>query len=165
MKKLLLHAWLIAAGVLFALVLAACAPKGVTTTGKGQALATQTPASGRTPASSATATSTQPGGSPGGTLPSDIPAYPGARFLNERSQGNTTFYFYSSTDSPPKIFQFYQQEMPQNGWTAVKEPVPSTDPLGVYTKGQRSVMFQFTLPGAPVNGHPTPTTFSIIVTG
>lgn len=156
MKKQSLPIRLWTAGALLMLALVACAPNGAATTGSSQTNATATPG--------ATATSTQPGGS-SGTLPSDIPVYPSAHFLRAGTQGNETFYFYMSPDTPAKIFQFYQQQLPKNGWTRSNQPMPTNDPLGVYTKGQRKVMFEFTLTGAPVSGHPLPTAFSIIVSG
>lgn len=163
MKQRSLPIWLGAAGVVLALALAACAPGG-TLSGNSRSEATGTPGATATHAPGPTATSTQPGGS-SGTLPSDIPAYPGARFLRATSQGSATFYFYTSTESAVKIIQFYQQQMPKDGWTLSRQPTPTSDPVGVYSKGQQHVMFQFTQPGAPVSVHALPTTFAIIVSG
>jgi hypothetical protein len=116
--------WL-AASALLLLALAACAPNGGSTTG-----------------GASTATATSRPGTAGAQLPSDIPAYPGAHYLNGESHSATGVYIFTTSDSPQKVLAFYQNAMPQQGWTAARVPVPAADPVEQYSKGQRHAMIE-----------------------
>ena len=70
-----------------------------------------------------TATSTQPAR---GGLPSDIPIYPGARFIGNPSASQASFQAPATQET---ISTFYQQQMPQNGWKTIQ--VQDNGPDGI----------------------------------
>lgn len=154
-----------AIGILLAVMLAACAPNGATTTGgSNPASAVTGTATSATHSPTAPATGT-PGSAPA-SLPSDIPTYPGAHFLKSGTQGTMTIYFFTSQDSFAKVITFYQQQMPKYGWRERPMPTPATDPLGDYIKGQRHALIENRAPTPPASAHGSgPTAFSITVSG
>lgn len=63
---------------------------------------------------SVTATATQPAR---GGLPSDIPIYPGAKFIGNPSASQASFQAPATQEA---LSTFYQQQMPQNGWKTLQ---------------------------------------------
>jgi hypothetical protein len=151
--------------LLLAVMLAACAPNGTTTTGSSKPSTAVTGVATPTTQSTTTPTTGTPGSAPA-SLPSDIPAYPGAQLLKSGTEGSMTVYFFTSQDSFEQVMAFYQQQMPKYGWRERPVPTPTADPLGDYVKGQRHALIESRTPSPPASAHGSgPTTFSITVSG
>jgi ABC-type phosphate transport system substrate-binding protein len=84
--------------------------------------------SGALPPLTLTPTATQPAR---GGLPSDIPIYPGARFIGNPSASQASFQAPATQEA---LSTYYQQQMPQNGWTTVQ----------VQDNGQDGIILTFT---------------------
>lgn len=119
--------------ILLLLALAACAPGATTTTPGSEATNTTT---AQSEATSTTTTTT------GAQLPSDIPAYPGAHYLQGVVHGSSAVYIFTTSDSPEKVLAFYQQAMPAQGWSPTSTRVLPNDPIRQFSKGARHTMVQ-----------------------
>jgi ABC-type phosphate transport system substrate-binding protein len=84
--------------------------------------------SGALPPLTLTPTATQPAR---GGLPGDIPIYPGARFIGNPSSSQASFQAPATQEA---LSTYYQQQMPQNGWTTVQ----------VQDHGQDGIILTFT---------------------
>src|SRR5579885_372506 len=84
--------------------------------------------SGALPPLTVTQTATQPAR---GGLPGDIPIYPGARFIGNPSSSQASFQAPATQEA---LSTYYQQQMPQNGWTTVQ----------VQDHGQDGIILTFT---------------------
>ena len=157
MSKTVLR-WLVGTSVLLlALALAACAPNGgATTTTGSQPSSTATTSS---PVNTPTATSTTGATS---SLPGDIPAYPGAHLSSSSTQNGIQTHLYTTPDSAAKVLNFYNQQMPANGWSKQQANGGVANVLE-FTKGQQRAVISAIVP-LPTGGTDL-TTFSIAVNG
>lgn len=158
MNKTVLRVLVSTSGLVLALMLAACAPNGTTTTTTTGSQPTSTTTAGSAP-DTPTATATTGAAS---SLPSDIPAYPGAKLSSTGVEDGATTYLYTTTDSLAKVLNFYKQQMPANGWSEQQENGGVANVLE-FTKDPRRAIVSAMVP-LPTGGTDL-TTFSIAVTG
>ena len=158
MSKTVLR-WLVGASVLLlALALAACAPNGATTTTTGS----QPPSAATTSSSVNTPTATATTGGTTSSLPGGIPVYPGAKLSSSSAQNGVTTYLYTTSDTLAKVLDFYNQQMPANGWSKQQANGGVANVLE-FTKGQQRAVISAMVP-LPTDGADL-TTFSIAVSG
>lgn len=143
--------------LLLALALAACAPNGGTTTTGGQPSSTAATSS---PVNTPTATATTGGTT--SSLPGGIPVYPGAKLSSSSAQNGVTTYLYTTSDTLAKVLDFYNQQMPANGWSKQQANGGVANVLE-FTKGQQRAVISVLVP-LPTDGADL-TTFSIAVSG
>ncbi len=152
MNKTVLRLLVSTSGLLLVLMLVACAPSGTTT-------GSQPP--GTTTPSSAVDTATATTGA-ASALPSDIPAYPGAKLSSTGVEDGAKTYLYTTTDSIAKVLNFYKQQMPANGWSEQQENGGVANVLE-FTKDPRRAIVSAMEP-LPTSGSDL-TKFSIAVSG
>lgn len=143
--------------LLLALALAACAPNGGTTTTGGQPSSTAATSS---PVNTPTATATTGGTT--SSLPGGIPVYPGAKLSSSSAQNGVTTYLYTTSDTLARVLDFYNQQMPANGWSKQQANGGVANVLE-FTKGQQRAVISAMVP-LPTDGADL-TTFSIAVSG
>lgn len=148
--------------VLLALALEACAPNGATTTTGSQPPSAATTSSGATSSPVNTPTSTATTDGTTSSLPGGIPVYPGAKLSSSSAQNGVTTYLYTTSDTLAKVLDFYNQQMPANGWSKQQANGGVANVLE-FTKGQQRAVISAMVP-LPTDGADL-TTFSIAVSG
>jgi hypothetical protein len=111
MSKPLWRLVVFASSLLLALLLAACAPYGTSSTGS------QPPGTGTTNGLVNTPDAWATTSGMSSTLPGDIPAYPGAKFFSTSVEDGARTYLYTTPDSIARVLAFYKQQMPTHGWS------------------------------------------------
>jgi hypothetical protein len=152
MNKAVLRLLVGTSGLLLVLMLAACAPSGTTTGSQPPSTTT-----GRSAVDTPTATT-----GAASSLPSDIPAYPGAKLSNTSVEDGAKTYLYTTTDNIAKVLAFYKQQMPANGWSEQQENGGVANVLE-FTKDSRRAIVSAMVP-LPTSGSDL-TKFSIAVSG
>jgi hypothetical protein len=161
MNKTVLRVLVSTSGLLLALMLAACAPSGITTTTGSQPTSTTAASSAKdTPTATKTTETATTGAT--STLPSDIPVYPGAKLSSTGVEDGAKTYLYTTTDTIAKVLNFYKQQMPANGWNEQQENGGVANVLE-FTKDPRRAIVSAMVP-LPT-GDAGLTTFSIAVSG
>lgn len=161
MNKTVLRLLVGTSALLLALALAACAPNGASTTTGSQTSSTTTSNAAATssPVNTPTATSTTGATS---SLPDGIPVYPGAKLSSSSAQNGVNTYLYTTSDTLAKVLDFYNQQMPANGWSKQQANGGVANELE-FTKGQQRAVISAIVP-LPTDGSAL-TTFSIAVSG
>ena len=143
--------------LLLALALVACAPNGAsTTTGSQPSSTAATSSAVNTPTATATTGGTT------SSLPGGIPVYPGAKLSSSSAQNGVTTYLYTTSDTLARVLDFYNQQMPANGWSKQQANGGVANVLE-FTKGQQRAVISAMVP-LPTDGADL-TTFSIAVSG
>ena len=78
------------------------------------------------------------GASPRSDLPVDVPSYPGASVVASSSAPKQGILIsFQSKDTPEKVFEFYRQKLPAQGWNVEGEMSSADQRMLIAGKGDR----------------------------
>jgi hypothetical protein len=101
-------------------------------------VSTPAAAPGASPASRAPGGATAEIADPKQALPADVPSYPGARVVRTSGPSERGLLIaFQSQDTPEKVFEFYRQKLPEQGWSMEGEMSSADQRMLIAGKGDR----------------------------